>query len=120
MSVRKITTGKGSNKKTRHELSLTFDHKKEKIILENGPNFLERLAKLEPKKLRINQAYALKIGGSQITNGAFDSLEDLQAYTSRMSTPHSRKGYDALSVVIITSMEAPFRPEFDNDEDYDD
>lgn len=117
INVRKITTGKGKNKKTRAELRLMFDHKSERIILESGPDFLGRLSKLKPKKLRQNQAYALKIGGNQIANRTFDSLGELQIYLSNMKAPNARHGYDAMSVVILASFDAPMRP--DNlDEDY--
>ncbi len=82
-------------------LEFVRPHQTERVILKGGPDFLRQVEKLYSKKLKRNQAWALKIGDSPTINTLRPDLRELIAYARTLNF-HSPSGSNHVSLVLVT------------------
>lgn len=91
----------GKVKVTRGRVTIEKPHQTEQVILKGGPDFLRKLEGLYKRKLKPNQAWALKIGDSPTIHTLRPSLRELIAY-ARTINFNSPSGSNHVSLVLVT------------------
>lgn len=84
------------------KMTIKKAHQTETVYLKGGPDFLNQLEKLYKKKLKPNQAWALKIGNSPTMRTVRPDLKELIAYARDIDF-HSQDALNHVSLVLITS-----------------